>query len=391
MNWNIVYVYIITAIGRFDVLLSLLFGRVLFAAAALSVLVVLIIFARKSNLAPTIRSYLWAFCIPALFISFERSAVILIQGQVLEFNLTLPAYIWLLGLIIYVIRMQRERKKTIQLLKRGEIKGCAVYYYKFRSHIYTPPNFDEAYTANEREMLMAHERQHIKQRDPFLFLFLQYVQCVFWFNPLIHMAVRYIRHDRELLCDEHVTSHCSKIDYGELLLREAQKAIPVYFLAGIASQSDGIYERIVACTRPFSRNKRAAIVVVIFALFLFSIGVIGFTRPIVYHPMETMIVCASDFSHTHIEGFEKFITQYQGNIIVNEGLYWYAVAEGFETDDKLSLVVFQARRPSIFSTSVVSRGFMFAISDLKSGELFFPYYDVSYSLRSFWGVLYRIL
>jgi len=107
--------------------------------------------------------------------------------------------------------------------------------------------------------------------------------------------------------------------------------------------------------------------------------------------METMIVCAGDFSQTHIEGFEKFITQYQGNIIVNEGLYWYAIAEGFEAHDLLSLVVFQAKRPSIFSTSVVSRGFMFAINDLKNGEIFIPCHEASYNLRSFWGVLFRIL
>ena len=396
MSWsNIVYVFIIAIIGRTNVLLSLLFGRVLFAAAALSILIILIMFVRKNNLAPTIRSCLWAFCVPALLIPFERSVVILMQGQVLEITwdlaLILPVYIWLFGFIICVFRTYRERRKTIRLLKTGEIEGCAAYFYKFRSHIYTPPNFNNSYTANERAMLLAHEQQHIKQRDPLLFLFLQGLQCVFWFNPLIHKAVRYIRHDRELLCDERVTSCYSKHDYGKLLLSEAQKAMPVYAVAGISSSSAGMYERITACTRPFSKNKRAAIAVVFIAVSLFLVGSIGFTRPIIYHPMETMVVCANDFSRTHIERFGKFITQYQGNIIISKELYFYAIAGGFEADDNLSLVVFQVRRPSVFSSSVISRQFMFAISDLKSGELFIPHYDAGYSLRSLWGVLYRIL
>ena len=285
----------------------------------------------------------------------------------------------------------QERKKTIQLLMLGEIGSCAAYYYKCRSFIYTPPNFEEIYTANERAMLLAHENQHIKQRDPLLFLFLQGIQCVFWFNPFIYKAVQHIRHDRELLCDERVTCDYSKLEYGKLLLNEAQKALPVYMIAGIASQPSRVYERIVACTRPFSKNKRAAVAVSCIAVFLFAIGAVGFARPIVYHPMETMIVHSDDISFTPIEGFERFIISQPNGIVINQGLYQYAVSEGFETDDVLSLIVVQVRRPALFSSSVITRGFMFTVSDLKADEIFIPGYDAGFSLRSLWGVLYRVL
>jgi len=407
--------FIITTIVQTEILLLLLFSRILFATAVLSILIMLIMFVRKNNLAPNIRSFLWALCIPVLFIPFERSAVILMQGQV--FNIgncsaisrqdvgninglwpfcSMPwdlvfisvVYIWLLGFIFYVIRIYNEHRKTMNLLKAGEIKGCAAYYYKFRSHIYTPPNFNDSYTINERAMLLAHEQQHIKQYDPLLFLILQGLQCVFWFNPLVHKAVQCIRHDRELLCDQCVASCYSSYDYGKLLLNEAQKAMPNYNVVGISSSKAGIYERIVACTRPFSKNKKATVAVAFIAAFLFLVGSIGFTRPIVYHPMETMVVCAS---HTHVEGFDKFITQYQGNIIISEELYDYATASGFEAGDNLSLVVFQVRRPSVFNTSSLSRGFPFVIGDLEKGELIIPYYEVEHSLHSLWGVLYRML
>ena len=399
------YWRIVTAISRANILLYILFGRVLLAAVALSILLWLIMYVRKDNIAPTIRSYLWVLCIPALFIPFERGVVILRQGQVLDLYAIfpswlmeqfpilhlLPMYIWLLGLVVYIFEMHKEHRKTIYLLKKGEIIGCAAYYYKGRSHIYTPPNFEEIYTQNERAMLLAHEGQHIKQHDPLLFLLLRGVQCVFWFNPLVHKAVQHIRHDRELLCDERVTSGCSKLDYGLLLLSEARKASPVYPLVGIASPSIGIYERVVACTRPFSRNKRAAIVVACVAVPLFAIGVVGFTRPIVYHPMETTIVHADDLSFTHIEGFERFILAQQDGISICESLYEYAIAEGFKTGDKMSLFIIQVRRPTLFSTSTISREFMFTISDMKTGEIFILGYDAGFSLRNLWGVLYRML
>jgi beta-lactamase regulating signal transducer with metallopeptidase domain len=104
-------------LGRNDILLQILFSRVLFAAAVLSVLIMMIMFARKNNLAPITRSYLWTLCIPALLIPFERSAVILRQGQVFDVYAIFPGLIFL------------ERLP----------------------------------------MLLAHEAQHIKQRDPLLF------------------------------------------------------------------------------------------------------------------------------------------------------------------------------------------------------------------------------
>ncbi|MCL2398369.1 MAG: hypothetical protein FWC91_01330 [Defluviitaleaceae bacterium] len=407
MTWSsILYGHILPSIVRTNILLSLLFGRALFATLALSILIMLIIFVRKNNLAPNIRSYLWMLCVPTLFIPFERSAVILRQGQVLDLYAIfqsfvslellpilyiLPTYVWLLGFIMYAIKTHREHGKTIHLLKIGKITSCAAYYYKGRSHIYTPPNFEEAYSPKEREMLLAHEEQHIKQLDPLLFLFLQGIKCVFWFNPLVHKAVQYIRHDRELLCDERVNFNYSKIDYGMLLLSEAQKALPAYPLVGIASQPAGIYERVIACTRPFSRSKKAAITVACIAIFLFAVGSIGFIRPIVYNPMETTIAHADDLSFTHIEGFERFILLQQDGITISRDLYQYAIAEGFKTDDNLFLTVIQVRRPTMFSSSIISRGFLFTISDLNTGEIFFANYDVEFSLHSLWGMFYRIL
>jgi beta-lactamase regulating signal transducer with metallopeptidase domain len=405
LYWRIIY-----ELSAFDILLHIMFARVLFAALALSLLILLIIFARKNNLAPTIRSYLWMLCIPALFIPFERSFVFFRQGQVLDVFAVFPSfmffehfpilyfspsYIWLTGFIVCVIRVHRERKKMIRLLKAGKIGSCAAYYHKGRSHIYTPPNFETAYTSEEKAILLSHEKQHIKQGDPLIFLFLQGVQCVFWFNPLVHKAVQYIRHDRELLCDERVTPDCSKFDYGMLLLSEAQRALPAYPLVGIASQPAGIYERVVACTRPFSKNKRAAVAVTWVAVFLFAVGAVGFTKPIVYHPMETMIFLTDDLgviNPTHIEGFEPFIFSQQDGIVINQGFYQHAIAEGLEADGNFYLCVIYARRPSLLSISTISCGFKFTVSDLNDGDMFFSVHeDERFSLRNFWGVLYRIL
>ena len=107
--------------------------------------------------------------------------------------------------------------------------------------------------------------------------------------------------------------------------------------------------------------------------------------------METTIIHADDLNFTHIVGFERFILPRQDGIAICQHLYQYAITEGFETDDRMSLFIVQVRRPALFSSSSISREFMFTISDLKTSEIFIPGYDAGFSLRNLWGVVYRML
>ena len=386
-------------------LIELLLVRLLFAAIMLSVLITLIMLARK-NLAPAARSWLWGLCVPVLFIPFEHSAVILAQsaGGPVALPESAPFQIaWLVfstalnciliaGIVISAVKICRRRKKTIRLLKSGKIAYCAAYYYKGRSRIYTPPNFGEAYTPDERGMLLAHEKQHVLQRDTLLYPFLQAVQCVFWFNPLVHMAVRLIRQDRELLCDERVTLNCPKHAYGMLLLSEAQKPFCNHAIAGAASEQAGMYERVAACVKPFPKDKKAAVVVACIAAVVFAAGCIGFTQPIVNAPMDIQVslIDAGDNGFSpQFNGAEKFVLVEQDGIYINqEGLFEYAVSAGLTPEQRLSVRVIEAKRQTLTSCYTVSNGGWFAVSELNSEELFFPFHDAGFNL---WSVLFKVI
>ena len=66
------------------------------------------------------------------------------------------------------------------------------------------PRDDGAFTAQERELIRAHERQHVARKDPRGLAAATLVQCVCWFNPLVHIAAGLLRLDQELACDAAV-------------------------------------------------------------------------------------------------------------------------------------------------------------------------------------------
>jgi len=282
-----------------------------------------------------------------------------------------------------------ERKNTMRLIKSDKLTTCAAYFYKGRSRIYLSPDFDQAYTPAEREMLLAHERQHVIQHDPLLYRFLQIMRCVFWFCPLLHKAVHLIRQDRELLCDERVTLRFSKREYGCLLLREAQKAPPSCAVAGVVSEVGGVYERVNACVTPFSANKNTAIIVTSIAAILFTTGFIGFASPIVNKPMDIRVFLVDDASFSHIEGAEEFVLFTDDGIALDQDrLYEHVVAAGLMPEQVLNVCVIEGERPTLTSCYTVSNGGVFKISELKSEKILFSYYDAGFNI---WGMLYKVL
>lgn len=73
-----------------------------------------------------------------------------------------------------------------------------------RPRIVVPADFEERFTAAERDVVIAHEQAHLRAGDPLVNAVSALCQCLCWFNPLAHVAVRRLRLDQELACDAAV-------------------------------------------------------------------------------------------------------------------------------------------------------------------------------------------
>jgi TonB family protein len=90
-----------------------------------------------------------------------------------------------------------------------------------RPVVVLPVDFDSRYDAHQRALMLAHERMHIVRGDLHANAVAAVLRCLFWFNPLLHVAARRFHHDQELACDACVVAAAPGIRrvYGETLLQ----------------------------------------------------------------------------------------------------------------------------------------------------------------------------
>ncbi|MRW84663.1 hypothetical protein GJ698_11250 [Pseudoduganella sp. FT26W] len=91
----------------------------------------------------------------------------------------------------------------------------------WRPIIIVPDDFVVRYTAQEQQLILAHEAVHVRRRDPLMNALCALLQCVLWFHPLVHLAAHRFRRDQELACDAAVMhAHPGlKRSYGEAMLK----------------------------------------------------------------------------------------------------------------------------------------------------------------------------
>jgi HEAT repeat protein/beta-lactamase regulating signal transducer with metallopeptidase domain len=133
---------------------------------------------------------------------------------------------------------------------------CGVW----RPLIVVPPAADE-WSDERRRVVVLHELAHIKRRDCLTQAIAQIVCAVYWFNPIVWLAARRLRVERERACDDFVLAAGEKsADYAAHLLdiAQAMRQDRVPAIAGLAmarpSQLEG---RLLAILNPAIRRSSA--------------------------------------------------------------------------------------------------------------------------------------
>ncbi len=100
-----------------------------------------------------------------------------------------------------------------------------------RPRIVLPRDFDQRFTPEERALVIAHERAHLTSGDAQINALAALVQCLNWFNPLVHIARSALRIDQELACDARVMARHANArrTYAEAMLKTqlSAQAVPL--------------------------------------------------------------------------------------------------------------------------------------------------------------------
>lgn len=130
-----------------------------------------------------------------------------------------------------------------------------------RPRVLLPLDFEQRYSAEEREFVLAHERAHVRRGDTVSNALGAAWLCVFWFNPVMFWAMRLVRFDQDLACDAAVLAAAGKGRrgrYAGALLKAqlaGEAAIPVP-LACHWHSVHPLQRRIAALRRPVAGRMR---------------------------------------------------------------------------------------------------------------------------------------
>jgi beta-lactamase regulating signal transducer with metallopeptidase domain len=110
--------------------------------------------------------------------------------------------VWLAGAAVVLTGLIAGQRRFMRRAAAGEAGPAIIGILDPR--LILPRDFTERYTEDEQVLIRAHERVHVERDDPRANALLAALQCLFWYNPLVHLAANRIRLDQELSCDAAV-------------------------------------------------------------------------------------------------------------------------------------------------------------------------------------------
>lgn len=175
-----------------------------------------------------------------------------------------------------------EIRKRVRLFESETIKA-AVTIGALNPAIVVPA--ESANWPDERcRFMLSHELAHVKRRDSLIEIVALLVKSIYWFNPLVWLAVGRLRIERERDCDDVVLNTGARpSDYAMLLMDLATEIgtppHPVWQLSTI-SQGSNLKDRIMCILDSKINRKRAKrrgllVSCILLALVIFPLSTSG--------------------------------------------------------------------------------------------------------------------
>ena len=134
---------------------------------------------------------------------------------------------WVVGAALLALVLWRRQRGFVALLTASPDSGepglpagtGPAVLGVWRRRIVLPKDFDSAFDAEERRLMLLHEGVHLRRADNAWNLLAAVLLVLHWFNPVAWWAWRCLRADQETSCDAAV------------LRQELPDAVPVYAAA----------------------------------------------------------------------------------------------------------------------------------------------------------------
>ena len=120
---------------------------------------------------------------------------------------------WIAGALLLAAALARRQRRFERLLAPSGTSPCLpagtgpAVLGVWRRRIVLPQDFDTAFDAEERRLMLLHEGVHLRRGDNAWNLLATALLALHWFNPIAWWAWRRLRADQETSCDAAVLRH----------------------------------------------------------------------------------------------------------------------------------------------------------------------------------------
>ena len=150
----------------------------------------------------------------------------------------------------------------------------------FKTYVVLPRHFDQWLSEKDIEYIFLHELTHYKNKDFAVNYLMVILQILYWFNPLVWLAFRRMRLDREIACDAGVLNSLDEqayLEYGNSIIHFAHKASRAVTI-DLANHLNGSKEQIktrikkIAYFKPESKRMRWKSAAILISAGIFIAG-----------------------------------------------------------------------------------------------------------------------
>lgn len=171
------------------------------------------------------------------------------------------SYVWALGATVALFFFAKKLNKILRLKRQGDATRFkeftlikilnSVAAFTFFKTIFLGANLSE----DQRQIVLQHERVHVKQWHTMDLLLFEFLRIVCWFNPLVYIYQKRLRVLHEFIADRQVAAQKGKSAYYQELLSQVFQTNDVSFVNTFFNHSL-IKKRILMLQKSKSRSTK---------------------------------------------------------------------------------------------------------------------------------------
>ncbi|MET1180901.1 BlaR1 family beta-lactam sensor/signal transducer [Peribacillus simplex] len=210
-------------------------------------------------------------------------------------------------------------KKSIKIVISKRVQSPMIFGL-FQTYIVLPSQHEDWLSLKNYEYIFLHELSHYKNKDLLTNYVILFYQIIYWFNPLVWLAFREMRLDREIACDASVLQLLddhSFSEYGNTIInfldlsKRSSKLQMVTQLNGSKLQIKKRIERISAYEHSTKKSIRKSVFIYVLASIILTIQL----------PFVSAFTTENDRYHFNNDGvvsedLHQFFKGYEGSFVL---------------------------------------------------------------------------